>query len=76
MKRYSRLIVAFCVGVAVLALTMASILFLQTWLPANGFNVSKKIFMVVSLGALGAAFAIGAKLCLKEAKKIGTGKPS
>lgn len=74
MKKYSRLIVAFCVGAAVLASTMAAILFLQTWLPANGFNVSKRVFMVVSLGTLGAAFAIGAKLCLKEAKRLEAGK--
>jgi branched-subunit amino acid ABC-type transport system permease component len=70
MKKYLRLIVAFGVGVAILALTMASILFLQTWLPANGFNVSKNVFMAISLGAIGAAFGIGAKLCLKEARKI------
>lgn len=70
MKKYRRLIVAFCAGIAVLASTMASILFLQAWLPANGFDVSKKVFMVVSLAALGAAFSIGATLCLVEAKKI------
>lgn len=75
MKKYSRLIVAFCVGVVVLTLTMASILFLQEWLPANGFNVSKKVFMAISLAALGAAFAIGAKLCLNEAKRIEASKP-
>jgi branched-subunit amino acid ABC-type transport system permease component len=74
MKKYLRLIVAFSVGVAILGLTMVSILFLQTWLPANGFNVSKKVFMAISLGALGAASAIGAKLCLEEAKKIEASK--
>ena len=72
MKRYLRLMLAFGVGVAGLALTTALILFLETWLPANGFYVSERIYMASSLGALGAAFAVGAKLCLREANKIGS----
>jgi hypothetical protein len=76
MKRYARLIGAFCIGAAVLVSTMASIHFLQTWLPANGFQVSKKVFMFLSLGALGAALGLGAKLCLNETRKIETSKSS
>lgn len=76
MKRYARLFGAFCIGAAVLVSTMASIHFLQTWLPANGFQVSKEVFMLLSFGALGAAFALGAKLCLNETRKIETGKSS
>jgi hypothetical protein len=75
MKKYFRLILAFGVGLSVLASTMVLILFLQTWLPANGFDVSKKVFMSISFGALGAAFAIGAKLCLREARRRGAERP-
>lgn len=76
MKRYSRLIVAFGVGVAVIAATTASILFLETWLPANGFSVPKKVFLIASISALSAAMATGAKICLKEARRIEAGKSS
>jgi hypothetical protein len=74
MKKYLRLIVAFSVGLAILILTIVTISFLRTWLPANGFNISKDVFTITSMGALGVALGIGAQLCIKEGKRIETSK--
>jgi hypothetical protein len=75
MKRYLRLLLAFAAGVALQVSTMVSIHFLQIWLPANGVMVSEQVFLGVSCGAMVLAFAVGAKLCLREARRLGPARP-
>lgn len=70
MKKYYRVIFYFGIGIILIASTGAIIFFLQAWLPANGLHVSRKLFVGISFGALGGAFAIGANLCLREVKRI------
>jgi len=73
-KKYLRLIVACGVGLGMLTLSTALIRFLETWLPANGFNISNKVFTITSIGALSVVLSIGAKLCIKTVTKIEANK--
>lgn len=70
MKKYLRLLFAFGFGVVLLLATMATVSFLEVWLPENGILVSQDVFLGCAVGAVGLAFLAGAKLCLREARKL------